>query len=471
MDLTLNEDDTLHMQQWLRVLPGQRYVGVARWRGRTVLAKLLVGVRAQRHYSREREGVRLLSEQGLTTPELLSEGCLPDEGAWLLFDYLDPAESLDDAWQAVAKQPVLSVAQRCVLNEALTVIAQMHRQGLWQDDLHLDNLLRYDARLYLIDGGGIRSQTPGKPLSQRRVVQNLGVFFAQLPVTLEPHLALLLAIYRQINDQPLSVDGLRPAIDKVRRWRMADLMAKTGRDCSLFSVQRSFSRFQAVKREELAFLTPLLGDLDGYLARGTQLKGGGTATVARVTLDERELIIKRYNIKGAWHWLTRFWRPSRAWRSWREGHRLQFLGIATATPLAMLEMRRFGLRGKAYLITENLDGRDIIDLFKPYQDTVDGLPQEALRALDELFGALIRERISHGDLKGNNLFWQADGESGQWTLIDLDAMRRHRTDWGFARAYARDRSRFLRNWPQNSPLHRLLAQRIPVPPFERHRTI
>ncbi|MHC3973787.1 hypothetical protein ACIPM3_33105, partial [Pseudomonas aeruginosa] len=31
----------------------------------------------------------------------------------------------------------------------------------------------------------------------------------------------------------------------------------------------------------------------------------------------------------------------------------------------------------------------------------------------------------------------------------------------FARAYARDRARFLCNWPQDSSLYRLLEQRIP----------
>jgi hypothetical protein len=53
----------------------------------------------------------------------------------------------------------------------------------------------------------------------------------------------------------------------------------------------------------------------------------------------RTLVIKRYNIKGFAHWLKRFWRPSRAWHSWREGNRLAFLGIATPKPLAVLEKR------------------------------------------------------------------------------------------------------------------------------------
>lgn len=87
-------------------------------------------------------------------------------------------------------------------------------------------------------------------------------------------------------------------------------------------------------------------------------------------------------------------------------------------------------------------------------------PADELSALDRLFSTLIRERISHGDLKGHNLFW----EQGRWALIDLDAVQQHGSDASFARAYAKDRARFLRNWPADSALHRLLDQRLPAVP-------
>ena len=54
--------DELRLERLLRVLPGRRYVGVAQWRGRTVLAKLLVGGKAERHFRRELDGARLLAD-------------------------------------------------------------------------------------------------------------------------------------------------------------------------------------------------------------------------------------------------------------------------------------------------------------------------------------------------------------------------------------------------------------------------
>ena len=447
----------LQLLSLLRVLPGQRYVGAGVWRGRTVLAKLMVGAKAARNFQRELNGVRLLAEQGLTTPQLLADGLQEGEGGWLLFEFLEGAHSLGDAWDAVASLPVLADEQVAVLAEALTAIGQMHLKGLWQEDLHLDNLLRQGGKLYLIDGAGICVEEAGKPLSRQKVLENLGVFFAQLPISLEPFIEELLVHYLLSNgEHALPLEALLKQVEKVRAWRLHDFLNKTGRDCSLFSVQQGAFALRAVRREEEPAMLPVLARADALLDQGHLYKTGGAASVGKVEVDGRTLVIKRYNIKGFAHWLKRFWRPSRAWHSWREGNRLAFLGIATPKPLALLETRFLWLRGKAYLVTEHLPGPDIIERFAPYVEQGDA-PEAELAALDRLFADLLRERISHGDLKGHNVFW-ADG---RWALIDLDSMCQHRSASGFAAAYARDRARFMRNWPVGSALYQVIDGRLP----------
>ncbi|MDU9035868.1 lipopolysaccharide kinase InaA family protein [Pseudomonas corrugata] len=447
----------LQLLSLLRVLPGQRYVGAGVWRGRPVLAKLLVGSKAARHFQRELQGVRLLAEQGLTTPVLLADGLKDGEGGWLLFEFLEGAESLGDAWKQVEQLPLLADEQAAVLAEALGAIAQLHGKGLWQEDLHLDNLLRHDGKLYLIDGAGIRADTPGKALSRQKVLENLGVFFAQLPKSLEPFNEELLVHYLLGNaEHALPMEALQKQIDKVQAWRLKDFLEKVGRECSLFSVQRGAFGLRAIRRDEEAAMIPVLERADALLDQGHLYKTGGAASVGKVEVDGRTLVIKRYNIKSFVHWLKRFWRPSRAWHSWREGHRLTFLGIATPKPLALLEKRFLWLRRGAYLVTEHLSGPDIIERFAPCVESGEA-PESELLALDRLFADLIRERISHGDLKGHNLFWQHD----RWALIDLDSMCQHRTHASFAPAYARDRARFMRNWPEDSALYRVIDQRVP----------
>ncbi|WP_439857769.1 lipopolysaccharide kinase InaA family protein [Pseudomonas syringae] len=460
MSLTLADaagSAELQLLTLLRVLPGQRYVGAGVWRGRTVLAKLLVGDKAARHFQRELAGVRLLAEQGLTTPLLLADGLQDGEGGWLLFEFLEQAPSLGDAWTAVKHLPPLADEQQAVLGEALSAIARQHAKGLWQEDLHLDNLLRHKGQLYLIDGAGIRAEQAGTPLSRQKVLENLGVFFAQLPRSFEPFTEELLVHYLLSNaEHGLPMEALQKQIDKVRSWRLKDFMSKTVRDCSLFSVEDSASVFRAIRREEEPAMLPVLSQADALLDKGHLYKTGGAASVGRVEVNGRPLVIKRYNIKNFSHWLKRFWRPSRAWHSWREGNRLMFLGIATPKPLAVQEKRFLGLRSKAWLVTEFINGPDIIERFAPYVENGDA-PEVELLALDRLFAQLIQARISHGDFKGHNLFWHVD----RWAMIDLDAMQQHSSQSSFAAAYARDRARFMRNWPTHSALHQLLEQRLP----------
>ncbi|MDT8440436.1 MAG: lipopolysaccharide kinase InaA family protein [Desulfuromonadales bacterium] len=446
----------LKVSEWLRVLPGRRYVARAAWRDRPVLAKLLVGGKAHRHFRRERSGVTCLKERQIDTPELLASDYRAGEGGWLLFAFLDGAESLGQKWLAVAAEPSSVSRQQEILEMAARAIGSLHARGVWQEDLHLDNLLCRDNRLYWIDGDSVRATRTTTSLPVSLAADNLGLFLAQLPTACDAWTPHLLVAYTQAGGTVgMSLDVLQRAVAKQRRRRLHDYLAKTGRECSLFSARRSSRQLLVVCRDQVEILGPLLADPDRYIEAGVLLKKGGSATVARVELNGRSLLVKRYNIKGVRHWLRRFWRPSRAWHAWREGHRLRFLGLATPRPLAVLEQRCCWLRRRAYLVTDYLDGPNLVERMASLSD--DHALTTELTALHRLFDALCRERISHGDLKGSNLI--RDGE--HWALIDLDAMRQHRSAWLFRRACRRDRSRLLRNWSAESPLYRRLDALLP----------
>ena len=179
----------------------------------------------------------------------------------------------------------MSDAQQQVLGEALGVVGQLHRHGLWQEDLHLDNLLRHDGRLHLIDGGGIRAETPGQPLSRDKVLSNLGLFFAQFPGAIDSFVEELLVHYLLVNgEHALPLEALLKAVARARATRMQAFMAKIERECTAFRVWRGPSRLQVVRREEDAALAPILADPDAAIAAGEPLKLGGSSTVARVCL-------------------------------------------------------------------------------------------------------------------------------------------------------------------------------------------
>jgi len=449
------ENQTLKVERWLRVLPGQRYVGKALWQGKPVLAKLLVGRKATRHYQTELYGALLLAVSKLPTPKLLASG-QSSQGSWLLFDYLEHSQSLLSLWQQVADKPLLHPMQQHLLGQSLEVIGKLHAQGLWQDDLHLDNLLQSGGQIWLIDGAGVRVKRLGKALPARRAQDNLALFFAQLTPQLEDFIEPLLPAYQQANPTlKLPLPSLRQAIKRWRNLRTQAFLKKCVRDCSEFVVQRSASQLRIVRRAEQSLLVELLASAEQQIENGERYKQGGSASVTRLDWHGRALVLKRYNIKSVWHGLRRCLRESRALHSWREAHRLLMLGITTPKPLAVIEQRCFGLRKRAYLLTEYCAGQDLIACLADFHDRPP--PEVYIEALAQLLKNLIRAQISHGDLKGHNLLWNGD----KWSLIDLDAMQQHRCKHRFSKAFSEDRARLLRNFPQNSALYQLLNKRLP----------
>ncbi|KXU38432.1 hypothetical protein AXE65_01595 [Ventosimonas gracilis] len=453
--IELADGEVLRVEQWLRVLPAQRYVGKALWQGKTVLAKLFVGRKFTHHYQTELYGALLLAVSTQPTPKLLANGQCA-QGGWLLFDYLEHSQSLLSLWQQVASEPLLSQSQQHLLEQALHSIGSLHAHGLWQDDLHLDNLLQQEGKIWLIDGAGVQVKRLGKPLSLRRARDNLALFFAQLAPELEDFIEPLLPAYLRAGaGLNLSLPLLLQAIRRFRKRRVQAFVKKCTRDCSEFAARRSAQGFCIIRRSEQSKLSPLLATADQHIENGERYKQEGSASVTRVDWHGRWLVLKRYNIKSLWHAVKRGLRESRALRSWRQAHRLLMYGIATPKPLAVIEQRRFGLRGRAYLLTEHCPGADLIACLADYHDKPP--PEIYIQALEQLLASLIRAQISHGDLKGHNLLWNG----GKWHLIDLDAMQQHRCRYRFARAFARDRERLLRNFPANSALYQLLDKRLP----------
>lgn len=174
--LVLADGSHLQLDAWLRVLPNQRYVARAQWQGKTVLAKLFIGKKAKKRYQQEHQGIQSLIAQQLPTPALVGSH-RAEQHSYLLFDYLENSQSLGQQCAAMEKsRGPLSEEQKKLLQQALKLIAQMHQQGLWQSDLHLDNFLQQNETLYIIDGGSIHHQQLGQAISKKAIIKNLAIF-------------------------------------------------------------------------------------------------------------------------------------------------------------------------------------------------------------------------------------------------------------------------------------------------------
>ena len=452
----------LKINTWLRVLPGQRLVGAGDLAGRPVLVKLFIARRAERHWQRETAGLAMLQRAQIATPEVVASGALDDAGFYLCTDYLAGALTLQQSWDALslrARQSLPAPGDKdamILLSRALNTIALLHRAGLTQADLHMGNFLTHNDDLYVIDGDAIKASCPGHSICAKEAEDNLAIFFAQLDSSWDVMMEMILIEYLQVNAaRALNPDRLLHRVQQVRASRLRDWLAKSVRDCTHFMVQRNWWQFSSVVREYGPEMEAIIVAPDSPFTKAPMLKDGGSSSVTRVESAGHALIIKRYNIKGLVHWLSRFWRPSRAWHSWLAGHQLHFLGIATPAPLAMIESRFGWMRRRAWLVTEFCSGPNLLDLLGP-----DGKSVPTSEQSDALLGMLAQlhqARITHGDFKATNLLWHAEHV---W-LIDLDSMQFHKAEADYHRARMKDRARFVRNWPQGSALTAWLETHLP----------
>ncbi|HEX7034220.1 MAG TPA: lipopolysaccharide kinase InaA family protein [Pseudomonadales bacterium] len=425
-------DVVLICDRVLRLLPGRRLTARARLDERPVLLKLFLGAGAARYRSREERGCRLIADAGVATPGLVGRVAAPAEetaavpAEGLLFDYLDGAEPLspdDDAG----------------FEAAAAALARLHDAGALHRDPHPENFLFAAGRaapVHLVDGDGVRPMR-GR-VGRRRGLSNLALLCAQRSPAADDGLQRVLEAYagaRGWAPETLAATTQRLACltASQRRARVRAYLGKTLRDCSEFRCTSSWRRrFVCLRSVADGAFDRFADDPEGWLQGAALIKGGGSATVTRGRLGDRPVVVKRYNLKDAGQAVRRALRPRPRYRlAWQNGHRLWFLGLPTARPLALLEHRFGPLRGRAYLVMEDLGDRDL-----QAEIAAEGLSERRLAQLVELFRALDRAGLRHGDTKASNFLIQRDAVH----LVDLDALAPGR------RGQVGDRRRFLDNF-------------------------
>ena len=452
--LELDDGERVEVEQVLRVLPGRRVVGRARWRGQAVLAKLFIGAGDadnRRAADAEATGLCALQAAGVATPAVLGAGGFASSGHALLLEFLDATCSLSEIW---SDAPEAHAAMRAHVSSVFAALGRLHRAGYGHADLHLGNVLLGHGQTYLIDGDAVQP-FPADGLERAAAqLANLALWCVQLPVWTVPFWDEGLAAYAAAGASRPEAPRLDAAVRSARAKRLRHFLGKTGRECTQFALERRFDRVVVYVRRVRDGLAEVLRMPDVWLASGAMLKDGGTCTVVRVQAGELDCVVKRYNLKNLRHAVSRLWRPSRAWHSWRAGHLLRHLGIATPEPLAVVEERFGPLRRRAFLVTQHCPGRALLEHLEASREPA----ADEAAALLEFFRALHGMRIEHGDFKATNLLWHA----GRVWVIDLDALQMPASTKTYARAWRRDRRRFLVNWPEGSPLRHWLEANLPA---------
>ena len=385
----------------------------------------------------------------MPTPPLLGATALAEGGHVLLTQFLNPAETLESEW-ANAEKNNSTEQKKAILIDVLQLLGKLRAAALWHNDFHFGNFIRHKGTVFIIDGDAINVPHPNKPLSPRKKLLNLAELLAISP----RDQASLLTAYKPASSFSKAESALlQKEIQKIRHDKITHAIKKSIRNCSRFSTHHCFSQFYSVLREQEENLAQVLIDPDRAIERSLRLKEGKSSTVSQVDTSQGSIVVKRYNLTNRAYAFTRLWRPSRAWNSWKAGIRLLAMGIQTPKPLGLIENRFGPLRREAWIINAFCTGTPLTKELNPKQT-----PSEPeATALLSFFNTLHSEQISHGDFKASNLLWH---ENQIW-VIDLDSMKKHRFHWTYARAWKKDRARFLRNWEPDSKLYQWLDANIP----------
>jgi len=430
------EEKEMTVQKILRLLPGKRIVAVGKVDGKEYLVKIFIGRYSGRNAKREVAGSAAIEDAGVLTP-LLKWRALKKSatGHVVGFEYIADAKNLLDVW----KETENNEQRLGLIAKVVPALAAMHEGSVVQNDIHPENFLFRSGLIYTIDGGDVTRHGKG-PLGAGKSLGNIALFFAQFNARYDHLVCEWLEQYRQLRAWPVDEDRhlqLINLIDSKRSARKKEYIGKAFRECTRFICEHSFNRFLVCERGyDSPEMRELLSEIDERMESGKLLKDGSSATVARVEGPSGPLVVKRYNIKSSAHGISRAFRKSRAWVSWANANRLDFLGISTVKSVALVEERFGPLRRKAYFVTEYIDGPDATVLSEREN------PMAEMASIVDILKGLAVAGVSHGDLKASNFLLGSDGP----VIIDLDSMKEHTNPVNRDRAGKKDIARFMRNW-------------------------
>ncbi|MBA3661427.1 MAG: hypothetical protein H0W64_06845 [Gammaproteobacteria bacterium] len=448
-NLALSADEDFTAKTVLRHVPQRRVVVSGIWRGKKVVAKIFISPKhSKKHMEREFNGNRLLVQNKIPTPSLLFYGATCDKRIHILiFQCLQHVRSLHALWMDHEHGETAKPQLKAVVIE----LATQHVLGIIQKDLHLKNFLVGRKIVYTLDGAQITHHA--LKINKKTSINHLALFLSQLGVGCEGLQKKLFESYAKARGWLLKPADTIELFRLIKQWhekRWQHFAEKIFRTSNDFVKRHTWSMLCMSDR---AFISPefnfYLENPEAFFHHPTcqVLKQGRSATVIKINLNGKALVVKRYNLKNLWHRIRRMTRATRAAVSWRLAHKLQLFGIKTAKPIAFIEKRFLGLRGTSYYISEYIQGETAAQYFERHEETI---TSPMVDRLADLLRNLAKLTITHGDLKITNIIID---EHLAPVLIDLDGTQEHLSLSSLRTAWRYEIKRFLNNFNHQQALY------------------
>lgn len=248
--------------------------------------------------------------QGIATPEILYSGTLARQAGFVIvLPFIDYGVTALQLWSMAGNDR----EQHEILSLLMRTLATHHRAGIMQRDLHLGNFLVKGEQVYALDGSDITISS--KPLGLLPSLDNLGLLWAQFFPEFDRLAETCLPVYCRLRDWAYSEDvlqALKVRITMQRQRRRKRYLKKIFRQCSAVVACRDGSRRIFCDRNDYTeTMSNLLLDPDSFFQgrKVELLKDGNSSTVIQVKVEDKDLVLKRYNVKSFGHGVKKIhWR-------------------------------------------------------------------------------------------------------------------------------------------------------------------
>ena len=198
-------------------------------------------------------------------------------------------------------------------------------------------------------------------------------------------------------------------------------------------------------------LLEILSSPDSSMSKGKEIKLEEGNHIVSLDLKNISIYIKKFQVKGALHYIRKFFSQSRAKTAWKATFWLNAVGIKTIQPIALIENHDAFTTKESYLITLKQQGQrlDAVDLTEDLENKIVNKMASFVKRLRWI-------GFSHGDAKSPNFFI----ESGSLIASDLDVCKRSYVPFFLERKLSKDKKRILKSFENNTKINQSLLKRF-----------
>jgi tRNA A-37 threonylcarbamoyl transferase component Bud32 len=337
-------------------------------------------------------------------------------------------------------RPIGSTRQR-VVQEIAKLIRHAHDSGFYQPDLHLDNILvrpgLESSEFFLID---LQRVIFRSSLSLRRRWRNLSVLNGGCAEASLTDRVCFLKDYLS-SPSPLTADfrKVTARLERAGQKHRLRLWQSRGKRC--LAENREFLKVKAgdffgfARRDTWSDdFQGLTDGLDQHLAGPgiPSAKASPTMTAGLLEFHGIRLRVKKHPYRGYAYAFIGLVCCGPARRAWVTANYLRMRGISVPLPIAYLEKRRFRMPVESYIITKEVSGKTLSDVFARLPGS--GLSVQEKRRLLADFARFVARMhscgVACGDLRASS-FVVEERTPGKYDLhaVDFDGVRLGTVSW------------------------------------------